>query len=76
MPGLLHFVNDVFTEMSQPDAGSSGFSYEDRDRFPVEADIAGADGVHEPILGVAVAETADECAAAVADEIAAILDGW
>ncbi len=38
VPGLLHFVNDVFTEMSQPDAGSSGFSYDDRDRFPVEAD--------------------------------------
>ena len=75
VPGLLHFVNDVFTEMSQPDAGSSGFSYEDRDRFPVEASVAGADVVHEPILGVAVAETPDECAAAVAGEIAAILDG-
>ena len=75
VPGLLHFVNDVFTEMSQPDAGSSGFTYEDRDRFPVEPIVSGAADVHEPILGVAVAETPDECAAAVADEIAAILAG-
>ncbi len=75
VPGLLHFVNDVFTEMSQPDAGSSGFTYEDRDRFPVEPGSAAGDAVHEPILGVAVAETPDECAAAVADEIAKVLDG-
>ena len=75
VPGLLHFVNDVFTEMSQPDAGSSGFTYEDRDRFPVEPGSAVGDAVHEPILGVAVAETPDECAAAVADEIAKVLDG-
>ena len=84
VPGLLHFVNDVFTEMSQPDAGSSGFTYEDRDRFPVETTPASA-AVHEPDvgndgfasqnLGVAVAETPDECASAVADEIATILDG-
>ena len=73
VPGLLHFVNDVFSEMSQPDAGSSGFTYEDRDRFPVEANQP--DAVHDPILGVAVAETPDECASAVADEIATILDG-
>ena len=75
VPGLLHFVNDVFTEMSQPDAGSSGFTYEDRDRFPVEPGSAVGDAVHEPILGVAVAESPDECAAAVADEIAKVLDG-
>jgi ATP-dependent helicase/nuclease subunit A len=73
VPGLLHFVNDVFSEMSQPEAGPGGFSYEDRDRFPVEAH-PGADTVSEPILGVAVAETADDCARAVADEIAAILE--
>jgi ATP-dependent helicase/nuclease subunit A len=84
VPGLLHFVNDVFTEMSQPDAGSSGFTYEDRDRFPVETNRAadgvgepgaGDDGSASPDLGIAVGETPDECASAVADEIAAILNG-
>ena len=74
VPGLLHFVNDVFTEMSQPDGGSSGFTYEDRDRFPVDTNPS-ADSAHEPILGVAVAETPDECASAVAEEIATILGG-
>jgi ATP-dependent helicase/nuclease subunit A len=75
VPGLLHFVNDVFTEMSQSDSGASGFTYEDRDRFPVDADLDSSAGNHGPVLGVAVAETPDECAAAVADEIVAILDG-
>jgi ATP-dependent helicase/nuclease subunit A len=75
VPGLLHFVNDVFTEMSQPDAGAGGFTYEDRDRFPVDREVEQAGGNHGPVLGVAVAETPDECAAAVAGEIAAILDG-
>jgi ATP-dependent helicase/nuclease subunit A len=74
VPGLLHFVNDVFTEMSQPDGGSSGFTYEDHDRFPVDTSPS-AGSPHEPILGVAVAETPDECASAVAGEIATILDG-
>ena len=75
VPELLHFVNDLFTEMSQPDGAPSEFTYDERDRFPVDATVADADGPHEPVLGVAVAETPEECAAAVADEIATILDG-
>jgi ATP-dependent helicase/nuclease subunit A len=75
VPGLLHFVNDVFTEMSLPGAGASSFTYEERDRFPVETDPDASSGNQAPVLGVAVAETPDECAAAVAGEIAAILDG-
>ena len=72
VPELLHFVNDVFAEMSQPPATPGAFTYNERDRFPVspESEAAAAQG---PVLGVAVAETPDECAAAVAAEIASIL---
>ena len=75
VPELLHFVNDVFTEMSQADPGGGGFTYEERDRFPVAPDAPSADASQGPVLGVAVAETPEECAAAVAGEIAGILDG-
>ena len=75
VPELLHFVNDVFSEMSQPSTTSSAFTYEDRDRFPVGVDSAGVGISQAPVLGVAVADTADECAAAIADEVGAILTG-
>jgi ATP-dependent exoDNAse (exonuclease V) beta subunit len=72
-PELLHFVNDVFSEISQPNLTASEFTYEDRDRFPIDP-IAPGDVVQaEPALGVAVAETPDACAAAVADEIGRLL---
>src|SRR6185503_4964821 len=72
VPNLLHFVNDLFAEMSQPTGAPGEFTYEERDRFPVtEAPVEG--GMQAPVLGLAVAETPEECAAAVADEIATIL---
>jgi len=72
VPDLLHFVNDLFAEMSQPTGAPGEFTYEERDRFPVtEAPVEG--GMQAPVLGLAVAETPEECAAAVADEIATIL---
>jgi ATP-dependent helicase/nuclease subunit A len=72
VPELLHFVNDLFGEMSEP-AGTPGeFTYDDRDRFPVIEPLA--DGAsHEPVLGLGVAETVEECAAAVAAEVETIL---
>jgi ATP-dependent helicase/nuclease subunit A len=72
VPELLHFVNDLFTEMSQPAGAAGEFTYEERDRFPVTDPPSDAI-VHEPVLGLAVAETPEECAAAVADEVQAIL---
>jgi ATP-dependent helicase/nuclease subunit A len=72
VPELLHFVNDLFAEMSEPAGAPGEFTYEERDRFPVieaSADVS----VQAPVLGLAVAETPDECAAAVADELEAIL---
>jgi ATP-dependent helicase/nuclease subunit A len=72
VPELLHFVNDLFGEMSQP-AGTPGeFTYAERDRFPVTEPPAGGTS-REPVLGLAVAETVEECAAAVADEVETIL---
>jgi ATP-dependent helicase/nuclease subunit A len=72
VPDLLHFVNDLFTEMSQPAGAAGEFTYDERDRFPV-VDAAVGSATREPALGLAVAETPEACAAAVADEIATIL---
>ena len=36
VPELLHFVNDLFAEMSQPAGAAGEFTYEERDRFPVD----------------------------------------
>ena len=69
-PELLHFVNDVCAEMAQPAGQFGEFTYDERDRFPVDsADQHPGD----PVLGIAVAETPDDSAAAVADEIARLL---
>jgi ATP-dependent helicase/nuclease subunit A len=72
VPELLHFVNDLFAEMSQPAGVPGGFTYEERDRFPVTDPAADGSG-QAPVLGLAVAETPEDCAAAVADEVEAIL---
>ena len=72
VPELLQFVNDVFSEISQPPAAAGDFSYDERDRFPVDPAAAGRSSP-EPALGLAVAESPDACAAAVADEIVRIL---
>jgi ATP-dependent helicase/nuclease subunit A len=69
VPDLLHFVNDIFAEISQPARGADDFTYDERDWFPV--DPPAGRPLEEPALGLAVAESADGCAAAVADEI-----GW
>ena len=77
VPALQAFVNDVFTEMAQPhglpsgtrDARADDFTYEDTDRFPAEGDsVAGS-----PVLGLAVGDSPEICAAAVAAEIQRIL---
>jgi ATP-dependent helicase/nuclease subunit A len=70
LPALLEFVNDVFTEMSQPAARPDDFTYSESDRFPVEAPPADARG---PVLGISVGDEPEHCASAVADEIARVL---
>ena len=71
-PELLHFVNDVFSEISRPTQAPGDFTYEDHDRFPVGENALSGDP-DDAALGVAVADTADACAAAVAGEICRLL---
>ncbi|MGH9371718.1 MAG: UvrD-helicase domain-containing protein, partial [Vicinamibacterales bacterium] len=73
VPELLHFVNDIFSEMSQPSVGAHDFTYDERDRFPVEPLDADGLALRGPVLGLAAADSPDACAAAVADEIARLL---
>jgi len=69
-PELLAFVNDVFSEISQAGAQPDEFTYTDADRFPIDISPDTARG---PVLGVAVGNDPETCAAAVATEIARIL---
>src|SRR3954464_3748394 len=69
VPQLLEFVNDLFSEMSQPSVRPDDFTYTDADRFPVDA-ASEARGV---ALGIAASEDPEQCAAAVASEIARII---
>jgi ATP-dependent helicase/nuclease subunit A len=78
LPELLEFINELFSEMSQSGARPDDFTYMGLDRFPLVPDAgleAGAtsDRLRGPVLGVAVAEDAVGCAAAVAAEIERIL---
>ena len=70
VPALLGFVNDLFAEIGAAGQGSEPFSYEAHDRFPIAAPQA-----HTDALGLVVAAGIEGCAQAVADEIAALLDG-
>ena len=71
LPELLQFVNDVFTEVAaEPPGRPDDFSYGDDDRFPVQAGPASRRGL---LLGIAAADAPEDCAAAVAGEIARIL---
>ena len=78
VPTLQAFVNDVFTEMARPHGLPSGtgsaraddFTYEDIDRFPAEGDSPAG----SPALGLAVGDSPEVCAAAVAAEVQRILE--
>jgi ATP-dependent helicase/nuclease subunit A len=69
LPELLEFVNELFGEMSQPGVRPDEFTYTDSDRFPVDV----APDRRGPVLGLAVAEDSEACAAAVAHEVVRIL---
>jgi ATP-dependent helicase/nuclease subunit A len=69
-PELLAFVNDVFSEISQTGARPDEFTYTEADRFPIDA---ASDRARGPVLGVAVGNDPETCAAAVAREIDRIL---
>jgi ATP-dependent helicase/nuclease subunit A len=78
VPTLQAFVNDVFTEMAQPADPEPGvqrrpddFTFEDTDRFPVAATPETPDVLP---LGIAVGDSPEVCACAVATEIRRILE--
>ena len=70
LPELLEFVNELFTEMSQPAARPGDFTYTETDRFPVDP---ASDRLRGPVLGLLVADDPAVCAAAVATEIERVL---
>ena len=70
VPTLQAFVNDVFAAMAAPAAHPDDFTFEESDRFPLESE---PDSGAEPALGIAVGDSPEACAAAVADEIRRIL---
>ena len=75
VPGLLAFVNDLFAGIEKVPARRDAFRFEERDRFPVRREPqSGAGQAHVPVLGVAVGESVDRCAALVAGEVLRLLD--
>jgi ATP-dependent exoDNAse (exonuclease V) beta subunit len=70
LPGLLEFVNDLFTEMGADAQRADDFSYGDTDRFPVDELPERGRG---PVLGINAGEDAEACARAVASEIRRLL---
>ena len=71
VPELLRFVNDVFSEISSPARSPEDFTYGEGDRFPLDVPLA--HGIGGPVLGLAVADAPEACAAAVAREIVALV---
>ncbi|MBI2222811.1 MAG: UvrD-helicase domain-containing protein [Acidobacteria bacterium] len=74
-PALLAFVNGVFGEIEQDAGRADAFQFGESDRFPppMTADVDDARAATP--LGIVFAETPEGCAAAVGDEIAALLGG-
>ena len=72
-PGLLAFVNDLFREIAAgSDGRRDGFSYGERDAFPI-AD--GGDAASGTPLGLIAAADVRQCAASAAAEIARLAAG-
>ncbi len=74
VPALLDFVNEVCADISRPDARPEVFTYGEADQFPIEAGDRRINCDSHRWLGIAAAENADVCAAAVADEVRRIID--
>jgi ATP-dependent helicase/nuclease subunit A len=70
VPELLAFVNDLFEEMGRDAKRADDFKYDRDDRFPVSP-RAESD---RSVLGIAVGADPEACAAAVATEIARVLN--
>jgi ATP-dependent helicase/nuclease subunit A len=71
VPELLAFVNALFGAIEKQSARADAFRYDERDRFPVDA---APFTTGDTPLGIAAAPDVERCAAAVADEIARLLE--
>ena len=72
VPPMLAFANDLFSAVDKSSSRPDAFRYDDLDRFPVGGAEAAPVGT-ETALGMAVAGSTHECAAAVAAEIDRLL---
>ncbi len=70
VPQLLAFTNALFEAVDKAQDRADAFTYEDRDRFPVEND----EDSGEPVLGIVAAQDGAGSARAVAAEIARLLE--
>jgi ATP-dependent helicase/nuclease subunit A len=78
VPELLAFVNDLFSEVGQNARRPDDFKYDQDDRFPVDSAVTSpkprsGEGGPVSALGVVTGADSEECAGAVAAEIARIL---
>ena len=73
VPDLLAFVNDLFAAIEKAPARRDAFRFDDRDRFPVAGTPDPVRGDRDPVLGIAIGESVEQCAELVADEIARLL---
>ena len=73
-PELLLFVNDLFAAVDKEPSRRDAFRFDGRDRFPVgRPPEPGPAGDRDPALGVAVADSVEDCAALVAGEVARLI---
>ena len=71
VPELLSFFNDLFAAVDKSLGRADAFRFDAQDHFPVvKCDRMSI----EPILGVALADTVDECAARVSGEVVRLLE--
>jgi ATP-dependent helicase/nuclease subunit A len=74
VPKLLEFVNELFSEIADPEEGEGRFTYTEHDRFPISvANHTDGAAVRGTPLGVLAADDPEICATLVAAEVARIL---
>ena len=71
VPGLLRFVNDLFTEIGNAADRRDAFRFETEDQFPLDG--LRASDTRDEVLGVIAADDIETCATAVADEIVSVI---
>jgi ATP-dependent helicase/nuclease subunit A len=71
LPSLLSFSNDLFVAVEKAAERRDAFTFGESDRFPPPGESADD---HAPTLGIVASDTPEACAAAVASEIARLIE--